>query len=104
MSGGYCVPSSEILAATPAAAYAGPCYLVGALLISDATNDPKVILYDNATEASGTVLAELTFDVSARGIFTLSFFPPKGIRCENGIWVVVSGDNASVIVYYEERG
>lgn len=104
MGVGFAVPSAEITEAAPAAAFAGPCYLIGVLLISDESNDPKVILYDDPDSANGTVLAELSFDVSASGKFTDSFFPIKPIRCDHGIWVVPSGTGATAIVYYEERG
>lgn len=104
MGVGFAVPSGEIAQGTPAAACAAPCYLIGVLLISDGTNDPKVILYDDPDSADGIVLAELSFDVSASGKFTDSFFPIKPIRCDYGIWAVVSGTGATAIVYYEERG
>lgn len=105
MGVGFCVPSSEIATGAAAAAYAGSCYLIGALLISDGTNDPKAILYDHATAVdANAVLAELSFDVSVSGLFTQAFFPTKPIRCEKGIWTVPSGTGATVIVYYEERG
>ncbi len=103
MGAGFVVPSGEIATGTAAAAFPGPCYLAGVLLISDGTNDPKVILYDDPDSANGTVLAELSFDVSVSGLFTLSFFPAKSIRCEHGIWVVPTGTGATAIVYYEER-
>jgi hypothetical protein len=104
MSGGFCVPSGEIATGTAAAAYAGPCYLIGVQLISDGTNDPKVILYDDPDSANGTVLVEMSFDVSQSGKITDSFFPTKPIRCDYGIWVVPTGTGATAIVYYEERG
>ena len=106
MGAGFCIPSSEIAEGTPAAAYAGPCYLIGVLLISDGggANDPGVILYDDPDSAHGTVLAELGFDIGVLGRDSDPFFPTKPIRCDNGIWVVVSGTNATAIVYYEERG
>lgn len=104
MGVGFCVPSGEIAEGTPAAGFAGPCYLIGVLLISNGTNDPSVILYDDPDSAHGTVLAELGFDVDVLGKDADPFFPTKPIRCENGIWVVVSGTGATAIVYYEERG
>jgi len=104
MGVGFCVPSSEITTATPAAAYAGPCYLHAVQLISDGTNDPKVILYDDPDSADGTVLVEMSFDISASGLFTQSFILSKPVRCDHGIWVVPTGTGATAIVYYEERG
>lgn len=101
---GYAVPSGEIITGTPAAGYAGPCYLHGVDLISDGVNDPKVVLYDNASAASGTVLAELSFDVSVSGKFTKLLVFAKGIRCDYGIWAVVTGTGAKAIIYHEERG
>ena len=104
MGAGFVQASSEIPTATPAAAYAGPCYLHGVQLISNGINDPKVILYDDPDSANGTVLVEMSFDVSVSGLFTQTFALPKPIRCDNGIWVVPSGTGATAIVYYEERG
>jgi len=103
MGAGYIVPSSEIATATPAAAMAKPGYLHGVLLISDGTNDPKVILYDDPDSAHGTVLAEISFDVSQSGKFT-DMIPFPKVRCENGIWAVVTGTGATAIVYSEEKG
>lgn len=104
MGAGYVTPSAEIATGTPAAVMVKPGYLHGVLLISDGTNDPKVILYDDPDSAHGTVLAELSFDVSQSGKFTdLSTFP-KGVRCETGIWAVVTGTGATAIVYSEEKG
>lgn len=112
MGAGFVVPSDEIATGAPAAAYAGPCYLIGVLLISNGENDPKVILQDDAESAAGKVLAELSFKVKYNfngdshytGKITDSFFPTKPIRCDKGIWVVPSGTGATAIVYYEERG
>lgn len=98
MGAGFCVCSGE---KTTGAVYSQPCYLIGALLISDTLDDPKVIIHDN-TSAAGTVLAELSFDVDVK--FVDFFLPSKPIRCEKGIYVTVTGDDATVIIYYEERG
>lgn len=117
MGAGFAVPSGEIATGASAAAFAGPCYLIGVLLISDGANDPKVILYDDPDSNGGTVLAELSFKVKYTvtcagngtndyytGKITEAFFPTKPIRCEHGIWVVPTGVGATAIVYYEERG
>lgn len=98
MGAGFCVCSGE---KTTGAVYSGPCYLIGALLISDKIDNPKVIIYDN-TSAADKVLAELGFNIAMK--FVEPFLPSKPIRCERGIYVTVTGDNATVIIYYQERG
>lgn len=83
-----------------AAIYAGSCALTGIHLIGDGTNDPKVILNDHATAASGTVKAEVSDDVSVSGQVTkyLSFSNP--VIFQNGIYATVSGTGASYIIEY----
>jgi len=93
--------SSGELTAT-AQAITGPCVLHGILLISNAANDPKVILHSN-TSAAGTVIGEYTFDVSAKGSF-VEYFPVPEMVCYEGVYATISGTGASFVLYYEGTG
>lgn len=79
--------------------FAGPCAVTGIWLISDGTNDPKVILHDNETEASGIVKAEAGFDVSLR--LTHEHYSMPEVEFLNGIFATISGTDASYIIEYE---
>lgn len=72
--------------------------LWGAVVIADGTNAANVILYDNASAASGTVLLQV--NVAAGGVFDGGVLPVP-ITCTNGIYADVGGTNAKYIVYYE---
>ena len=74
-----------------------PSVVEGIIVFTDGTNDATVTLYDNASAASGTVLAKAV--VAAAELmggklppFTIS----KGV---NGIYAELSGVGASYIVY-----
>lgn len=76
---------------------AGPCLLTGAMVITDSSNDATLVLYDNASAASGTVLGE--FKVAAA-----DFYGGRGwqnpVQCFNGIYASISGTGASYVVEY----
>ena len=93
-------PSSEIT--SDGAAFTLGCVVMGILLISNGTADPKVILHDN-TAASGLVIGEYSFDVSLKGSF-VEFFSIPHVSCFNGIYVTITGTGASCIVYAEPTG
>ena len=76
--------------------YTGKCWITGLHIITDGTNNAKVIIYDN-TAASGTVRWEQTvIGGDHYGGRTWTF--PK--RFDTGITVDVSGTGASYIVEY----
>jgi len=80
-----------------AAITTSPGYITAIYVISDGSNNPKIIVYDNATAASGTVLIEMTVVASDNyggrsWVFPAEFF--------NGIYVDVSGTGASYIIEY----
>lgn len=66
-------------------------------LLGDGTNAASVIIYDNASAASGTVLAKVTALATAR--FTHVIFE-NPVVAEDGLYADVSGTNAEYIVYY----
>ena len=68
-------------------------------VITDGTNDAKIIIYDN-TAASGKVLNEMTVIGGAHFGGREPMFPPEFYT---GIYVDVSGTGASYIVEYKLR-
>jgi hypothetical protein len=69
---------------TTGAVYAGPCTFRGFSIASTAGAD--VVVYDNASAASGTVLAQFT--LAAKGFQHVDI--ADGVRCVNGIYVSTS--------------
>jgi hypothetical protein len=82
------------------AIYAGSAWITGVEVITDGTNDAKLILYDNATAATGKVILEMTVIGSANFGGREPGFPP---HCYNGIYGAITGTGASFIVEYIEK-
>lgn len=66
-------------------------------LITDGTNAASVILYDNASAASGTVLAKVTA-AGAQNTMHVIFENP--VVAEEGVYADVTGTGAGYIVYF----
>lgn len=66
-------------------------------LLGDGTNEASVIVYDNASTASGVILAKVTAGTATR--FTHVLFE-NPVVAENGIYADVSGTGAEYIIYY----
>ena len=66
-------------------------------LLGDGTNAASVIVYDNASTASGVVLAKVTALAATR--FTHVLFE-NPVVAEDGIYADVSGTGAEYIIYY----
>jgi len=66
-------------------------------LLGDGTNAASVIVYDNASAASGVVLAKVTALAATR--FTHVLFE-NPVVAEYGIYADVSGTGAEYIIYY----
>lgn len=81
-----------------AAIAARPCLLKSAILEGDGTNACTVILYDNASAASGTVLAKLLLQAS--GPMYVDFNSNDGILASNGIYADVTGTGAAYVVHF----
>lgn len=77
---------------------ARPGKLTSIMVTADNTNAASVILYDNASAASGTVLAKLIVDATSTHE-SISFTCP--IDCLNGIYLDIGGTGAEVIVHYQ---
>lgn len=75
-----------------------PALLKSLILEGDGTNACSVVLYDNASAASGTVLAKLL--IQASGPQVVSFDSAGGIEANNGIYADVTGTGAAYIVHF----
>jgi hypothetical protein len=78
----------------------GKCYITNIEIITDGTNDAKVILYDNGTGASGTVIREITV-AGGDNYGGWNWIFPR--QCNSGIYGDVTGTGASFIVEYITR-
>lgn len=74
---------------------------VWGVTLEAAAADSYVILYDNASAASGTVLAKVMIDVSLEGSTSTKHISLPGVPASNGIYADVNGTSAAYIVYYE---
>lgn len=95
----FMVTSSDLKSADAAISAIGG-YLHGVYLISDASNACSVIIYDNKSAASGTVLAKLSIPASTTAPQFITFNNP--VSANNGIYADVSGTGANYIVYYSQ--
>lgn len=66
-------------------------------LMTDLTNTASYVIYDNASAASGKVVAK--GHLAAGGDMIHSNFSHP-VLVENGIYVAITGTNAEVIVYF----
>lgn len=93
------VTSSDLKSADAAISAIGG-YLHGVYLISDATNVAAITIYDNASAASGVVLAKLSIPATTTAPQFIIFNHP--ISANKGIFADVSGTGANYIVYYSQ--
>lgn len=73
-------------------------YFYGIEIITDGTNSAAVIVYDNATAASGTVVFKGTVP-GASNFGGALFIQP--VEMFNGIYVDMTGTGMNYIVYYK---
>ena len=66
-------------------------------LLGDVTNAASLVVYDNASAASGTVLAKITALATERFIHVIFENP---VVAEDGIYADVTGTGAEYIVYF----
>lgn len=78
-----------------------PGRLRGLILEGDGTNAASVILYDNASAASGTILAKLALKAVSGDLILDMNIQDSGIVALNGIYADVTGTGAAYIVYYD---
>jgi hypothetical protein len=79
--------------------HTGEAALAGIIIMTDGTNNCKVIIYDG-TSASGTVKYETTVKGADHYGGRIWVFP---LAMQVGIYVVVSGTGGSYILEYIER-
>lgn len=75
---------------------AAPGQLVSVLLTAGDAAAASVVLYDNASAASGTILATLK---AAQGT-TVQWSPSSSYSCANGIYADITGAGAAAYVVY----
>ena len=80
-----------------AAVATAKCYITSILIITNGSDNAKVVLYDNASAASGTVILEMTV-VGVDNYGGRNYQYP--VKCTNGIYADVTGTGASYIVEY----
>lgn len=73
------------------------------IICTAANTNAEIIIYDNASAASGTVL--LRFDTGATGSATVfntwsALIPGEGVLAQNGIYVDLVGSGATLTVFY----
>ena len=93
-----CPSNSSGLRSADAAILARPGRLLGVIGIADGTNQATVTVYDNASAASGTVLAQVIVDATLT--YQDMHLPGEGVICNSGIYVDVTGTGANYIIYY----
>lgn len=75
------------------------CKLHGIILENDGTNACSAIVYDNASAASGTVLAKVLLPASST-VLSLPIIFNAPVAALNGIYVDVTGTGAAYEVYF----
>lgn len=88
---------SSGLKTTDAAIAVGRNRINAITLLADATNAASVVVYDDASSATGTVLAKVK--VAAGGVLQHVIFENPVIT-ESGIFADVTGTGAEYIVYF----
>ena len=82
------VAASAVISATPGA-------LLGVLLTAGA-DAASVSLFDNATAGTGAALGVVKAPINT----TVSWLPPGGQACANGIYATITGTTPSATIVY----
>lgn len=90
--------NSSGLKSADAVIYSKPCIYYGAKLLSDSANDATLIIYDNASAASGTVVDKVQLLASLLWDESLNVC---GVVCNNGIYADMTGTGVNYIVYFK---
>lgn len=77
-----------------------PGRLHGVSVGADGTNAATVIIYDNASAASGVVLAKVIIDATSTHESVV--LPDCGVEANNGLYLDIGGTGAEVVVYYSK--
>lgn len=78
----------------------GAGLLYGILIITDGSNDGAVVVYDNDSQASGTVLFK--GKVAGAGNFGGGTWEVP-VRFTNGVYVDMTGTGMSYVVYFRKE-
>ena len=73
---------------------------IHSVVLAGGSDASSVIVYDNASAASGTVLVKL---VALTGDCQV-YHTPNGLQANNGIYIDVTGTGVGVTVQYELSG
>lgn len=76
---------------------ARPAVVTSVVVIGDGTNAASVILYDNASAASGKKLVTVSVDA---GLVYEQFHADGGVLAANGIYADVTGTGCEAIVHF----
>jgi hypothetical protein len=74
-----------------------PCYLGGVLVITDGSNAATVTVYDDSLDRTSGKIVWQNTDAGASNYGGGFFVAP--IKCNNGIYITISGSGASYIAY-----
>ena len=95
MASGIITSTSSGLKTSDAAIRARPAALCSVTVLTDGTNAATAIIYDNASAASGTVLAKVIV-AGADRVAHIAFDSP--VEASNGIYLDIGGTGAECIV------
>ncbi len=88
--------TSSGLKSSSAVISARPC-AIHAVTVVDAAAAATVIVYDNASGASGTVVAQVNATVNASSNIVMFSHP---VECLAGAYAAVTGTSAGYIIHY----
>lgn len=91
-----CGHTSSGLLTADGAIYAGPAKLHAILAGADNTNAATIIIYDNASAASGTVLAKVIVDATTTNVSVSEL----NVVANNGLYLDIAGTGAEVVIHY----
>lgn len=91
--------SSDLIAATAATVVcARPTRLNSLVVVSDGTNTATAVIYDNASAASGKVVAKA---VATSQCPTAVIVFDNPVRTDNGLTIAVTGTGSGAIVHFD---
>lgn len=94
--------TSSGLKTSSAAISTGIGAMGGVILYTDGTNDETIVVYDNASASSGTVLFKGTCIGSN---YSCAFAPAWPVAFTSGIYAYLTGSGTpTYIIYYDNRG
>lgn len=77
--------------------FAQRCSLYALMVETDGTNAATVIVYDNATTNSGTILAKMIVPGTSSGREVVF---PYGVKALNGLYLSIAGTGAAATIHF----